>query len=78
MEVSGVILASLLLFNYYNIRFHISLMLDSWRERWVDSTHKSDYGEFKLTAGEFYGDAEKDKGSLAQCSVCILKCIIVT
>ena len=26
------------------------------------STHKSDYGEFKWTAGEFYGDAEKDKG----------------
>ena len=28
----------------------------------MKSTHKSDYGEFKWTAGEFYGDAEKDKG----------------
>ena len=35
---------------------------DAWRERWVDSTFKSDYGKFKLTAGDFYGDAEKDKG----------------
>ena len=28
----------------------------------MESTHKSDYGEFKWTAGNFYGDAEKDKG----------------
>ena len=28
----------------------------------MDSKHKSDYGEWKLTAGKFYGDAEKDKG----------------
>uniref|UniRef100_A0A3Q3XFJ5 Uncharacterized protein n=1 Tax=Mola mola TaxID=94237 RepID=A0A3Q3XFJ5_MOLML len=35
---------------------------DEWRSRWLDSKHKSDYGEWKLTAGKFYGDAEKDKG----------------
>lgn len=35
---------------------------DGWRSRWVNSKHKSDYGEWKLTAGSFYGDAEKDKG----------------
>jgi calreticulin len=35
---------------------------DAWKDRWVQSKHKSDYGEFKLTAGKFYGDAEKDKG----------------
>ncbi|KAM6307871.1 LOW QUALITY PROTEIN: calreticulin [Podargus strigoides] len=29
--------------------------------RWVESKHKPDYG-FVLTAGKFYGDAEKDKG----------------
>lgn len=34
---------------------------DAWRSRWVNSEHKSDYGQFKLTAGNFYGDAEKDK-----------------
>nr|XP_032646361.1 calreticulin [Chelonoidis abingdonii] len=35
---------------------------DAWTSRWVESKHKSDYGKFKLTAGKFYGDAEKDKG----------------
>ncbi|XP_056600239.1 calreticulin 3b [Triplophysa dalaica] len=35
---------------------------DAWKSLWVNSEHKSDYGEFKLTAGNFYGDAEKDKG----------------
>ncbi|KAL6104026.1 calr [Pungitius sinensis] len=35
---------------------------DVWRSRWLNSKHKSDYGEWKLTAGHFYGDAEKDKG----------------
>ncbi|XP_068604460.1 calreticulin-like isoform X1 [Brachionichthys hirsutus] len=35
---------------------------DEWTSRWVNSKHKSDYGEWKLTAGNFYGDAEKDKG----------------
>ena len=35
-----------------------------WEERWVQSTHKSDYGKFKWTAGKFYGDEEKDKGQL--------------
>lgn len=29
----------------------------------MNSKHKSDYGEWKLTAGDFYGDAEKDKGT---------------
>jgi len=28
----------------------------------VQSTKRSDYGAFKLSAGKFYGDAEKDKG----------------
>lgn len=35
---------------------------DAWTKRWVQSKHKSDYGEFKLTHGKFYGDAEADKG----------------
>lgn len=35
---------------------------DAWKSRWVESKHKSDYGKFVLTAGKFYGDAEKDKG----------------
>ncbi|XP_078733204.1 calreticulin-like [Lampetra fluviatilis] len=35
---------------------------DAWQDRWVVSKHKSDYGKFVLSAGKFYGDAEKDKG----------------
>ncbi|KAF3834834.1 hypothetical protein F7725_027392 [Dissostichus mawsoni] len=35
---------------------------DAWNSRWVESKHKSDYGQFVLTAGKFYGDAEQDKG----------------
>jgi len=35
---------------------------DGWEDRWVNSKHKSDLGKFVLTAGKFYGDAEKDKG----------------
>jgi len=37
---------------------------DEWVEgRWINSKHKGkDAGEMKLTAGKFYGDAEKDKG----------------
>ena len=29
----------------------------------MQSKKRSDYGKFKLTAGQFYGDAEKDKGT---------------
>mgnify|MGYP003572213416 CR=1 FL=1 len=35
---------------------------EAWKDRWIQSKHKSDYGELVLTAGKFYGDSEKDKG----------------
>ncbi|XP_026179590.1 calreticulin-like [Mastacembelus armatus] len=35
---------------------------DGWKNRWQESKHKSDYGQWKLSAGKFYGDAEADKG----------------
>jgi len=36
---------------------------EAWESRWVQSTHKgAEAGKFELTAGKFYGDAEKDKG----------------
>uniref|UniRef100_G3NFC9 Calreticulin n=1 Tax=Gasterosteus aculeatus aculeatus TaxID=481459 RepID=G3NFC9_GASAC len=35
---------------------------DGWTSRWTESKHKTDYGQWKLTAGKFYGDAEADKG----------------
>ena len=44
------------------ILFPPSLPVASWSDRWTSSKHKSDYGKFELTAGKFYGDAEKDKG----------------
>ena len=34
-----------------------------WESRWVESTSKgAEQGKFVLSAGKFYGDAEKDKG----------------
>jgi len=35
---------------------------DGWKTRWIQSKHKTDFGQWKLTAGKFYGDAEEDKG----------------
>ncbi|XP_042317150.1 calreticulin-like isoform X1 [Sceloporus undulatus] len=35
---------------------------DEWQKRWVQSKHRSDYGKFRIGAGRFYGDREKDKG----------------
>ncbi|KAJ6220681.1 hypothetical protein RDWZM_006493 [Blomia tropicalis] len=36
---------------------------DGWKSRWIQSKHSGkELGEFKWTAGKFYGDAEKDKG----------------
>lgn len=33
-----------------------------WETKWIQSKQKTDYGKWKLTAGKFYNDAEKDKG----------------
>lgn len=35
---------------------------EEWKDRWVQSEHKSDLGKFQLTSGKFYGDEELDKG----------------
>jgi len=35
---------------------------ESYKNRWTQSTAKSDLGEFKLSHGKFYGDAKKDLG----------------
>ena len=39
---------------------------DDFTDRWVLSKAKSDYGKFKITAGDFYGDAELDKGMVGR------------
>ena len=61
----------------YPIRYRCSFVCvllcspAEWEERWVQSQHKSDYGEFAWTAGNFYGDAEKDKGMCVRLHVCM-------
>nr|XP_020643796.1 calreticulin-like [Pogona vitticeps] len=35
---------------------------DGWQKRWIQSKHRTDYGKFRIGAGRFYGDREKDKG----------------
>lgn len=35
---------------------------DSWKDRWVTSKQRSDYGEWKLSHGKFYGDEKRDQG----------------
>jgi calreticulin len=45
------------------IIIHTSLSIaDSYSPKWVQSKARSDYGEWKITAGEWFGDAKEDKG----------------
>uniref|UniRef100_A0A7N6AAY2 Calreticulin n=1 Tax=Anabas testudineus TaxID=64144 RepID=A0A7N6AAY2_ANATE len=64
MQVLGVVAVILAVYCVHASVYFREEFLDGdgWRSRWVNSKHKSDYGEWKLTAGNFYGDAEKDKG----------------
>ena len=49
----GYLLSAKATFNNYKL---------GWESRWVQSEHSSDLGKFELSAGSFYGDADKDKG----------------
>ncbi|XP_067893245.1 calreticulin-like isoform X2 [Heterodontus francisci] len=40
----------------------VNTLIGGWESRWIESKHMSDYGKFRLNAGKFYGDSEKDKG----------------
>lgn len=64
MQFLGVIAVVLAVCNVHATVYFREEFLDgdAWTSRWLQSKHKSDYGEWKLTAGNFYGDAEKDKG----------------
>lgn len=35
---------------------------ESWKDRWIQSKHKSDYGQFELSSGKFFGDKVRDQG----------------
>lgn len=43
-----------------------SFIDESYSKRWIQSTAKSDLGEFKLSHGKFYGDAKKDLGKFIE------------
>ncbi|XP_061587695.1 calreticulin 3b [Cololabis saira] len=64
MQILGVVAVILAVYSVHAKIYFREEFLDgdAWTSRWVNSKHKSDYGEWKLTAGNFYGDAEKDKG----------------
>uniref|UniRef100_A0AAZ3QTE4 Calreticulin n=1 Tax=Oncorhynchus tshawytscha TaxID=74940 RepID=A0AAZ3QTE4_ONCTS len=64
MQVLGALAIILSIFSVHSTVYFQEQFLDgdAWKTRWLDSKHKADYGEWKLTAGNFYGDAEKDKG----------------
>ncbi|KAG7267635.1 hypothetical protein CRUP_026989 [Coryphaenoides rupestris] len=64
MHVLGPVALILTLCVVHATEYFREQFLDAgeWTSRWLNSKHKSDYGEWKLTAGNFYGDAEADKG----------------
>jgi len=53
---------NLIKYHFHLIEFFSSSKDESYKNRWVQSTAKSDLGEFKLSHGKFYGDAKKDLG----------------
>jgi len=56
------VIATLVAASSAKVFFEEQFKDDSWSDRWVQSEHKDDLGKFELSAGGFYGDAEKDKG----------------
>jgi len=53
------LVASIVLAEVY---FKEEFLDEKWKDRWVVSKHKDDFGEWKLSHGKFYGDAKRDKG----------------
>ncbi|XP_061538987.1 calreticulin-like [Phycodurus eques] len=63
MSAVALLLLPLLSFGHAAIFFKEQFLDgDGWRSRWVESKHRDDYGQWELSAGKFYGDAELDKG----------------
>lgn len=50
------------------------ILTDGYKSRWMESKHKSDYGQWKVSAGKFYGDAELDKGEVSFCTAVLRQC----
>ena len=62
MKLLLVLIATLVALTNAKVFFEEQFKDDSYTDRWVQSEHKDDLGKFELSAGSFYGDAEKDKG----------------
>ncbi|GAB1603116.1 calreticulin-like [Argonauta hians] len=59
----GGLFLVLVALTHAKVMFKEEFLDDSWRSKWIDSTYKgNDQGKFEISAGKFYGDAEKDKG----------------
>ena len=54
-------------------QLYLIISAADWKDRWVESKHKSDYGKFEWTSGKFYGDVDKDKGQL-EVFLCVHLC----
>ena len=57
-----VLLSVFVAFTFAEVYFKEEFNDESWADRWVLSKHKSDYGEWKLSHGKFYGDEKRDQG----------------
>uniref|UniRef100_A0A9J2PWW9 Calreticulin n=1 Tax=Ascaris lumbricoides TaxID=6252 RepID=A0A9J2PWW9_ASCLU len=44
------------------IFFREDFIDDTWKDRWIQSKHKSDYGEFKLALGRDFNNEKLDRG----------------
>jgi len=66
MKAVGVVLLALVALSQATVFYKETFADgDAWSKRWVQSNWKKSSGEagtFKLTAGQWYGDAEEDKG----------------
>jgi len=62
MFIALVICAIFVSQSFAEVYFREEFNDDSWKERWVQSKHKSDYGKFELSAGKYFGDKQRDQG----------------
>lgn len=58
---SALVLAAVVAFAAAEVYFKEEFN-DGWEDRWIQSKHKDDYGEFKRSHGKYYGDAKRDLG----------------
>jgi len=66
MQLTGLtslVLATFIALASAEVFFKETFDDETWKDRWVQSEYSGkEFGEFKLTAGKFYGDAQADQG----------------